>query len=400
MAVLWGGVEFGAVAGLGWQSQRHGRSWAPEARAGLSDRQREVVAGVAEGRFDYLRPDRGLGWTVVPGAEHGAWHANSQGIRAWRPFRNRPSEGVVRIAAVGDGLVHGNAVRFLDTWLEVLERRCAATETVNLGVPGFGPDQALLRFRASAQALHPTVAVLALSAGMVGRTLSVFHPFLAPDTSIPFAKPRFVLQDGQLKILANPLPNAQAYAELATDEAATMDRLAALDWFALARPRPARFDFLPSVRLFRLSRVPRPLVVDGVLDAGSEAFALTAAIARAFVDEARATGVEPLILLLPGSSGLGAAGPLADSLAAADLPLLQVDDPVGFRGEEFDADGHAVVAAALAGWLRDSTHGCMSEAELAAKTALEAAELEVQDGAPPSTGGAPEAPPPAAAPGP
>src|SRR5438477_8425910 len=125
-----------------------------------------VEGWLAQASGRYLAPDPDLGWTVRPlgRSTDGLYEANREGARApsSTSYGERPAAGRVRLVTVGDSFTHGDGVGWDDTWQRHLERERPDLEVVNLGVPGYGTDQAFLRWRRDGAPLHPQLALLGI----------------------------------------------------------------------------------------------------------------------------------------------------------------------------------------------------------------------------------------------
>jgi lysophospholipase L1-like esterase len=91
---------------------------------------------------------------------------NSDGFRG---DELRPQPGL-RVLVYGDSFVEADYTPLPETFTKRLEARLASAlardvETVNAGVAGYGPDQALRRFEDEAGRLRPAAAVLVVYAG-------------------------------------------------------------------------------------------------------------------------------------------------------------------------------------------------------------------------------------------
>lgn len=172
-----------------------------------------LVAGEAILRLvdpDYLRrePTTGInelhrysevyGWEPRPGAREVVdgrrITINQRGYRGREVDRTRPGRET-RLVMLGDSLAFGTEVDDEDTFARLLDRD-KALEVVNLSVPGYGPDQELLKLEHEALGYRPDVVMLnlCLENDFADAALSRFlydgvHP-----------KPYFVLEGGQLSL--------------------------------------------------------------------------------------------------------------------------------------------------------------------------------------------------------
>ena len=161
----------------------------------------------ASGDLSYLVYNDTLGWTVGPNrrSANGLYFSSAEGLRAQHQgeILKLPTNKL-RVALVGDSYAFGEGVRFEDSWGHLLERNVGETQVLNFGVPGYGVDQAYLRFREDALPWKPNVAILAFPRSDLYRTIAVY-PFVNwPEWDMPFSKPRFVRSNGALSILNVP----------------------------------------------------------------------------------------------------------------------------------------------------------------------------------------------------
>lgn len=321
-----------------------------------AERVRAALDVIAAGDAAYVAPDRELGWTVRPGglSGDGRYEANAQGARAprGRRYAREPAVGRVRVVTVGDSFTHGDQVSGEETWQREMERMREDLEVVNFGVPGYGTDQALLRWRRDGAALRAHQVVLGIWPENVCRNLNVVRYFLQPAGGF-LSKPRFVQEGGALRLLNVPVLGGDALVEaLSAPERSALLRY---DYWALADDlRPRAWHRLRLARvvatignLYR-RRALRDRLYRGEDPSGIE---LTLAIAQTFQREVIRAGAAPLVLLLPMRDLLERWSeedslPLARALRRGGLDVVDLG-PVAARvaqerGEAFlfQADGH------------------------------------------------------------
>lgn len=310
--------------------------------ATLSTLTRRRIEEVVAGGGDYIVPSAELGWTIKRGGRSSQYCANDQGLRGDHNYPPVVAPGRLRIAAFGDSFTHGDEVENHQTWEEQIERRAGHLEVVNFGVPGFGIDQSLLRFRHEAPAYSPRIAIMGLIGVDVSRHVNTFRPFLQEDTLV-FAKPRFTLEEGRLVLVPNPMPSAGAYQRLLDDPGRVLPALGRLDGGWNLRAHVGPFDPLPSVRVAKLALETwrRRRAQAGGLAAGGplaspEALAVTQALLESFCREARGAGARPLILFFPTAADLAAPAPsyapLRDALGESGATLLDLLPALRARG--------------------------------------------------------------------
>ena len=251
------------------------------------------------GQLSYLVHDDTLGWTVGPDKKKvdGLYSTDSNGIRISHSEMGFTKLGrKTPIALMGDSHTFGQEVAYEDTWGYMLEKSLGAEfQVLNFGVPGYGMDQAFLRFERNVRSWKPRILVYALNSGAINRALIVYPFFSRPDWNLPFSKPRLILQDGEVKTINIPAlsgetifiqPSVLDLPFLKYDIGYKQS-----DW----QHKPYHFSYL--ARLF-VSRFPRwSLVSPAVSD--EALLSLNISILRAFVRSAEQSGVIPIVVHLP-----------------------------------------------------------------------------------------------------
>jgi hypothetical protein len=154
-------------------------------------------------RFVKLDPD--LGWVPAPNLDRLPYEGaelstNSASIRGRREYVPGPSKRT-RIVAIGDSFMFGQCLDDDETGPARLEAHLPGTEVVNLGVMAYGHGQ--MRLRRDGLAYEPDLVVLG------------FHPWDITRNRLEFrdyAKPRFVLDNGELRLTNVPVPDPDHYA--------------------------------------------------------------------------------------------------------------------------------------------------------------------------------------------
>ena len=181
---------------------------------------------------NYLAYDRELGWTIRPSARmNNTTRSNRLGIRSDREYSQYPEPESVRILAFGDSFTHGDEVGNEATWTRQLEALSENLEVLNFGVPAYGLDQALLRYRRFGSRLQPQVVLIGYLPEDLYRQVNVFRTFYLPGQSTALAKPRFKLNGERLDILPNPLSELSDYEELLSQPARVLPELGRNDAF-------------------------------------------------------------------------------------------------------------------------------------------------------------------------
>jgi hypothetical protein len=98
----------------------------------------------------YRRFDDTLGWNHIPwgsNLEDFPCFANNKGIRIGESdfIKKEPAKKKYNIVTIGNSFTHGDAVSYEDTWSYILQSN-TGKQVANLGVGGYGLQQALMRF--------------------------------------------------------------------------------------------------------------------------------------------------------------------------------------------------------------------------------------------------------------
>ncbi len=211
----------------------------------------------------------------------------------------------------GDSFVEGVEVGAEDTWQAHFERRTGQA-VVNLGVAGYGLDQAVLKFEKYGHRYHTRLAILGLYHQPYRRALS-YHPFyyFANKDAYTFAfKPVFAKVGDRFELLRPPCPNPDCLVGvLSNTDHQVWHRLAQHDyWYQLNQDRP--IPGFPNTVTY--ARVVRERLRSRHQANGSENYffptpesvEVVEYIIERFVSASRAMGMTPLCLLLYSTSDL------------------------------------------------------------------------------------------------
>jgi hypothetical protein len=164
---------------------------------------RAFVRAPPGGTAPYLAFDPELGWAPRPNAdcpEAGSVgprvKIDSRGLRNDGELTDAVPPGKVRILCSGDSFTFGMGVDVGSTWCAQLGKLDDRIEPVNLGVIGYGLDQAFLRFRRSAQRLDYDVHVFAF----------VFDDFVRARSGLSGVYPKPFLRREGGSVEAAPVP--------------------------------------------------------------------------------------------------------------------------------------------------------------------------------------------------
>ena len=217
----------------------------------------------------------------VPGDYAVAITTNSAGLRGQREYAVAKPPGVLRVLVLGDSFGFGYGVEDDEVVSAALERRLTAelarpVEVVNLSVSGFGQAEELVTWRERGRAYAPDVVVVLYFDNDIGNN-AISRLFT-------------ITEDGGVARTGNAfLPGVRARERL----------------YAVA---PVRWLFEHS-EAWNLVRNKLSYVVQQSLlreqqlesfnDASEEGVALTRALMRVLVSEARADGAQAIVFVIP-----------------------------------------------------------------------------------------------------
>jgi lysophospholipase L1-like esterase len=176
--------------------------------------QYHLLPSPVEKEHRFWQYDPLLGWSKIPGAEgpfvgyeyHTHVKINSQGLRDDKVSYQKPPEEC-RILALGDSFTVELEVEKEQVWTEVLEELLntkKAAQVINAGTRGYGSDQEYLFLKEEGLKYSPDLVLVAFF------TNDVLSNRLDHQEGRKYAKPRFVLRDGQLHLINVPPPQPPA----------------------------------------------------------------------------------------------------------------------------------------------------------------------------------------------
>ena len=96
------------------------------------------------------------------------YRVNSRGLRDGEHAFERPGDGS-RFVALGDSFTFGVGVSLGNRFTDVPERQLSNVEIINMGVPGYGLDEAVLAFIAEGHRYRPDGVLVILNRHLVNR---------------------------------------------------------------------------------------------------------------------------------------------------------------------------------------------------------------------------------------
>jgi len=218
-------------------------------------------------------------------------------------FATSPAD--YRIALIGDSMTFSVKLPYEESWGRQLEIELGPSkfQVLNFGVPGYGVDQAYLRYQHDVRRWRPKITILAFVADDLLRNLVVYNFLRSPGTAWFPSKPRFVLRDNHLTALNIPVPQAEEIFSTRTVRALPFVEY---DWFykwtEWERPN---WQFFQRSYLFRLVTAIYPLSELQRNDTNPAALeAVSSEIFRSFIRLVRADGAIPMVVYLPSRDEL------------------------------------------------------------------------------------------------
>ena len=157
-------------------------------------------------RFDVY--DATKGWALKPNLVNlpvfgsKVLNSNSKGIRGGEYPYERTGEK--RILVFGDSFTFGDEVSDNETYSYCLQEKLPSSEVINLGIHGYGHDQMLIYLKEEGIKYRPDTIILGFVYEDTQRNILSFRDY---------AKPKFVLVDGQLELKNSPVPKPEKLLE-------------------------------------------------------------------------------------------------------------------------------------------------------------------------------------------
>lgn len=278
----------------------------------LSVEQNELIKKILKNDFKgYLIHNTVLGWSIGKNrsGRNGMYESNSQEIRAVREYSFIPPNDKIRISAFGDSYTHGDDVKNNDTWEAQLSNINSTYEVLNFGVPGYGLDQAYLRYLKCGNKFGSDIVFIGFMSENIYRNVNVFRSFyLNAYKGFIYAKPRFIIKNNKLIFYKNPLPLLKNYEFFLNNDKAELSRLGSMDYFYKLRYKEGILDFSPSIRIAKIlfyyykKKFNRNAIeVNEVYNVNSEAFLITLKLFHAFRQKVIHNNALPVIILFPNN---------------------------------------------------------------------------------------------------
>lgn len=275
----------------------------------LTEYQINSLNTLIKGEPSYIKFSHKLGWTISENGKSrdGKYIANSTGIRSLREYDLYPPPGILRIAAFGDSYTHCDDVLNEDSWPYLLEKGNPKWEVLNFGVGGYGLDQAYLRWKTVREKFHPHIVLIGFWLRDINRVVNRFYPFYYESTGIPLGKPRFILRNGKLILIPNPISNPRDVLD-ATDNLSQIKNWGKKDfWFLQIAYSKSSLDKINTFKLIKnvIHRIKyRVLARKARYRKDQEPFLVTTALLKKFYEDVKVVNEIPIILIFPGKDDL------------------------------------------------------------------------------------------------
>lgn len=263
------------------------------------------------------------------------WPNKQDGPMIGRPSPALPQGINICLSLYGDSFVYASEVSDADAWGNLLAEQLQCP-VANYGVGGYGTDQAYLRFTQNEEDEAP-FTILGIYPQNLLRNVNQYR-FLLTGGEVNGFKPRFVLDDGQLRLL--PLPEI-AYTDLPALYANPEQWFTHESFLPDSAYGPARFQFPYTWSLIQLVArertrnwlINRPSWSSFVQpDHPTQSLEITMAITTQFKADCQERNKHCMMLVFPtpnsyewfqDNGGL-ATQTLITDLQAAGLPVLDL----------------------------------------------------------------------------
>jgi len=295
-----------------------------------------------------------------------------------RPIPAYPEPGAACVSLYGDSFTFGAVVDDTHAWSNLLSRKLGC-RVANYGIPGFGLDQALLYFE-SKDGDEAPIVLLNLFSGDVRRHVNQMGNLIFGIRTLSL-KPRFVLENGALKLIPLPAPSRDQ-AEILAEHPESL--LTHKYFLPGGNSGIRRLSFPYSFSILRAFGNEHVLAkIEGVPvwarfyepDHPSGALEITFAVMKRFIAAAERLGKRPLLTLIPNAHDIEyyretkrwSYQPLLAKLEQAGLEYLNTGsgliEYLGGRNPceiaqaicygHYAEEGHAAIADTLADYLSE-----------------------------------------------
>lgn len=275
----------------------------------LTQKQIDTLTELIQDQKKYIAHDPVLGWSIKPNGTSELYQANSQGIRSDREYDLKNPIHHTRIATYGDSFVHCDEVKNSETWQHYLQNYDSPIQVINFGTPGYGTDQAYLRYSTKGKKYNSDIVIIGFMSENPRRNVNIFRPFYVPNSEIPLAKPRYDVVDGKLQLMDNPMASLDDYQELLDHPKKVLNRLRKYDKYHRFGEKKSWKDLLLIFHLFddlksAYRRPPEKMIKDGSYNPDTDYYIVTTALLQQFHQDVKDSGATPLVVILPNKADL------------------------------------------------------------------------------------------------
>ncbi|HFD32092.1 MAG TPA: SGNH/GDSL hydrolase family protein [Gammaproteobacteria bacterium] len=248
-----------------------------------------------------------LGWNMVPGYQTEQDQVNALGLRSHHEYSKVPAKNIIRIAAFGDSFTYGVEVPNQSAWSTMVEKNYPNVEILNYGVPGYGTDQAYLRYKLEGKKLAPQVVIIGFAPIDLRRSVNRYRRFMSP-LEIVFFKPRFILNDKEeIVLLETPIKGKSDYKKLIKNPKMILQAGKNDQWYEAAVYENPLYDFSATIRLattlwLRIYNryLDKNRILNGdIFNTNAEAFKVQTKLLERFVDDIKKDNMLPVVVVLP-----------------------------------------------------------------------------------------------------
>ncbi|MFH1581092.1 MAG: hypothetical protein ABIC39_03340 [Pseudomonadota bacterium] len=144
-----------------------------------------------------------LGWHNRFNSQHDKWHVDEFGSRTTFPLSKQPTKPN-RILFIGSSLINGGPHVWIEESVSALIED-SVTEAINFGVMRYSLDQCYLAYSEKLYEYQPDILVVEFGRDPASGLINQYIPFRNPEAhGMPYVKPRFELDSGELKLVSIP----------------------------------------------------------------------------------------------------------------------------------------------------------------------------------------------------
>ncbi len=320
-----------------------------------------------------------LGWPRIDGG--GPLRFDALGAR---PDPTFPKVKTPCISVYGDSFTYGDEVNHGEAWAHRLSQQLSC-RVANYGIPGYGTDQAYLRFQKNTHDTAPLI-ILGIYQENILRIVNQYRYLLSKGDLLSF-KPRFILKADTLHLISIPVTGKSNLESLFSN----LGKALTHEWFlpgSASGPASIRFPYSFSVAQSLLSQrvqnglLGRPNWLEFYSETHpSGAYPLLIKIISKFSEEVHQRHSEFKVIIFPSTvgyqyrerTGENPTKHLSDTLRSMNIDFIDLSSefPSSLRGDaycdlltnqsrycsgHYNTKGNRMVSQLVAKWLQPSMH--------------------------------------------